>query len=148
MSSIERLDEDMKLAMKNKDKFKLTVIRTVRSAIKNVEIDTRRDLSDSEVIDILNREIKLRRDAMKEFEAAGRLDLSEPLSQEIEILLAYVPKQLSETELESIVQETISEVGATGKADIGKVMPVLMQKVKGIADGKLVNQLVQKHLSS
>jgi uncharacterized protein YqeY len=147
MSLNERINEDMKLAMKSQDKFKLTVIRTARSAIKNVEIDTRKELSDAEIIDILNREIKMRRDALQEFEAAGRQDLAEPLTQEIEILLAYVPKQLSEQELTEIIQAVIAEVGATSKADVGKVMPKLMPKVKGVADGRLVNQLVQNFLS-
>ncbi len=147
MNLNERINEDMKLAMKSQDKFKLTVIRTARSAIKNVEIDTRKELSDAEIIDILNREIKMRRDSLQEFEAAGRQDLAEPLTQEIEILLAYVPKQLSEQELTEIIQTVIAEVGATSKADVGKVMPQLMPKVKGIADGRLVNQLVQKFLS-
>jgi uncharacterized protein YqeY len=147
MSSIERLNDDMKVAMKNQDKFKLTVLRTVRAAVKNVEIDTRRELSESEVTDILNREIKMRRDALQEFESAGRDDLAEPLTREIDILLAYVPKQLTEEELTVIVRDTIAEAGATSKADMGKVMGLLMPKVKGISDGKLVNKLVQTYLS-
>jgi uncharacterized protein YqeY len=147
MSSIERLNDDMKVAMKNQDKFKLTVLRTVRAAVKNVEIDTRRELSESEVTDILNREIKMRRDALQEFESAGRDDLAEPLTREIDILLANVPKQLTEEELTVIVRDTIAEAGATSKADMGKVMGLLMPKVKGISDGKLVNKLVQTYLS-
>ena len=147
MSLNERINEDMKLAMKSQDKFKVTVIRTARSAIKNVEIDTRRELSDAEIIDIINREIKMRRDALQEFEAAGRQDLADPLVKEIEILLAYVPKQLNEEELTEIINAVIAEAGATSKADIGKVMSLLMPKVKGVADGRLVNQLVQKGLS-
>ncbi len=147
MNLNERLNEDMKQAMKSQDKFKLTVIRTVRSAIKNVEIDTRKELSEPELLEILNREIKMRRDALQEFEAAGRIDLVEPLKQEIDILLVYLPEQLSEEQLEAIVRETVLEVGASSKADMGKVMAQLMPKVKGLADGKLVNQIVQKSLS-
>jgi uncharacterized protein YqeY len=147
MNLNERLNEDMKQAMKSQDKFKLTVIRTVRSAIKNVEIDTRKELSEQELLEILNREIKMRRDALQEFEAAGRIDLAEPLKQEIDILLVYLPEQLSEQQLETIIRETIAEVGAGSKAEMGKVMAQLMPKVKGLADGKLVNQIVQKLLS-
>jgi uncharacterized protein YqeY len=147
MSLNDRLNNDMKLAMKNQDKFRLTVIRTARSAIKNVEIDTRKELSESEIIDILNREIKMRKDALVEFQGAGRTDLSEPLSKEIEILQEYVPQPLSEQELTVIIQQTIAEAGATSKAEMGKVMSLLMPKVKGIADGRLVNQLVTKFLN-
>ena len=147
MSLSERLTEDMKTAMKEQDKFKLTVIRTARAAVKNVEIDTRKELSDAEIIDIINREIKMRRDSLQEFEGAGRTDLSEPLRTEIEILLAYVPTQLTEAELEEVVLATIAEAGATSKAEMGKVMGLLVPKIKGIGDSRLANQLVQKHLS-
>jgi hypothetical protein len=147
MSLNDRLNHDMKLAMKSQDKFRLTVIRTARSAIKNVEIDTRKELSESEIIDILNREIKMRKDALLEFQGAGRTDLSEPLAKEIEILQEYVPQPLTEEELTVIIQQTIAEAGATSKAEMGKVMSLLMPKVKGIADGRLVNQLVTKFLN-
>jgi uncharacterized protein YqeY len=146
MSLSERLNNDMKQAMKNQDKFKLSVIRMVRSAIKNVEIDQRRELNDNEVLDILNRELKQRKDSLQEFEKAGRDDLAVNLKTEISIIAEYLPEQLTEEEIKTIVQMTIDEVGASSKADMGKVMGALMPKVKGRADGKLVNQTVQQLL--
>ncbi|MFH5182767.1 GatB/YqeY domain-containing protein [Paenibacillus sp. TAB 01] len=147
MSLSERLNEDMKLAMKSQDKFKLSVIRMVRAAIKNIEIDQRKTLDDQEVLDVLNREVKQRKDSLQEFEKAGRDDLAETVKAEIEILMEYLPQQLSEEEVKAIVSQTIQEVGASSKADIGKVMGALMPKVKGRADGKIVNQAVQQLLS-
>ncbi|RKN86963.1 GatB/YqeY domain-containing protein [Paenibacillus ginsengarvi] len=147
MSLSERLNEDMKQAMKNQDKFRLSVIRMIRSAIKNVEIDQKKTLSDEEVLDILNREIKQRKDSLQEFEKAGRDDLAETVKEEIEVIAVYMPQQFTEEEIHAIVQQTIQETGASSKADIGKLMGALMPKVKGRADGKLVNQLVQKLLS-
>jgi uncharacterized protein YqeY len=146
MSLSERLNEDMKQAMKAQDKFKLSVIRMVRSAIKNIEIDTKRTLDDNEVLDVLSREIKQRKDSLQEFEKAGRDDLAETVKAEIAVLSDYMPQQLSEEEVKAIVQQTIQETGASSKADMGKVMGALMPKVKGRADGKLVNQLVQQLL--
>lgn len=147
MTLNERLSEDMKQAMKDKDKFRLSVIRMIRSSIKNIEIDQRKTLDDDEVLDILNREIKQRKDSLQDFEKAGREDLVDPLKAEIAIISEYMPQQLSEDEIKEIVQQTIQQVGASSKADMGKVMSALMPKVKGRADGKLVNQLVQQFLA-
>lgn len=147
MSLSDRLNEDMKQAMRSQDKFRLSVIRMVRSAIKNIEIDQRRTLDDNEVLDILSREIKQRRDSLIEFDKAGRDDLADAVKAEIAVIADYLPQQLTEEELRTIVQETVHEVGASSKADMGKVMGALMPKVKGRADGKLVNQLVQESLS-
>ncbi|MDP4096990.1 GatB/YqeY domain-containing protein [Paenibacillus sp. P96] len=146
MNLSERLNEDMKQAMKSKDKFKLSTIRMVRSTIKNLEIELKRDLDDNELLDILSREIKQRKDALQEFEKAGRDELAESNKAEIEILSQYLPAQLTEEEIKVIVQQTIQETGASSKADMGKVMAALMPKVKGRADGKLVNQAVQQFL--
>ena len=146
MSLSERLNEDMKQAMKSQDKFKLSVIRMVRSTIKNSEIDLKRALDDNEVLDVLTREIKQRKDSLQEFEKAGRDDLAENLKAELAILAEYMPQQLSEEEVKAIVQQTIQQVGASSKADMGKVMTALMPQVKGRADGKLINQLVQQLL--
>ncbi|GGH26725.1 GatB/YqeY domain-containing protein [Paenibacillus segetis] len=146
MNLSERLNEDMKQAMKSQDKFKLSTIRMVRATMKNLEIDLKRTLNDNEVLDILSREIKQRKDALQEFEKAGRNDLAEKVKAEAEILAEYLPEQLSEEEIKVIVQQTIQETGASSKADIGKVMSALMPKVKGRADGKLVNQAVQQLL--
>ncbi|HZG84693.1 GatB/YqeY domain-containing protein [Paenibacillus sp.] len=146
MKLSERLNEDMKALMKSGDKFALSVVRMVRSAVKNAEIDARRDLTDDEVMDILTRETKQRRDALQEFEKAGREDLAEQAKAELEIIQRYMPQPLTDEELDQLVQETISAVGATSKADMGKVMSALMPKVKGRADGKQVNAAVQRLL--
>ncbi|MNM10109.1 glutamyl-tRNA(Gln) amidotransferase subunit E [compost metagenome] len=146
MNLSERLNEDMKQAMKSKDKFTLSTIRMVRSTIKYLEIDLKRTLDDNEVLDILSREIKQRKDALQEFEKAGRDELAASNKAEIEIIQEYLPEQLSEEEIQVIVQQTIQETGASSKSEMGKVMSALMPKVKGRADGKLVNQAVQKFL--
>ena len=146
MSLNERLSDDMKQAMKSQDKFRLSVIRMIRSSIKNQEIDQRRTLEDNEVLDIIGREIKQRKDSLQEFTKAGREDLAENVAAEIDIISVYLPKQLTEEEVKEIVQQTIQETGASSKADMGKVMATLMPKVRGRSDGKLVNQLVQQFL--
>ncbi|GBF10139.1 GatB/YqeY domain-containing protein [Tepidibacillus sp. HK-1] len=147
MSLMDRISEDMKQAMKNKDKVKLSVIRMIRSAIKYTEIEKQTTLSDEQILDVLTREVKQRRDSLQEFEKAGRQDLVENVQAELEILKQYLPQQLSEQELRNIIQSVIEEIGAKGKSDMGKVMSAVMPKVKGRADGKLINQLVQEYLS-
>ena len=146
MSLTERLTIDMKQAMKDKDKVRLSVIRMVRTAMKNLEIDAKRELSDEDVITIMNRELKQRRDSLQAFISGGRQDLVEDANAEIQVLISYLPEQLSEDEVRAIVKDCIAETGATGKSDMGKVMSSLMPKVKGRADGKLVNQVVSQEL--
>lgn len=146
MTIVERLTDDMKQAMRNKDKLKLSVIQMVRAALKNAEIQVRKELDEQEVMEVISRELKQRRDSLQEFKNAGRTDLIEQVEAEIEVLIGYLPKQLTEEEVREIVSETVKEVGASTKADMGKVMAALMPKVKGKADGKLVNQIVQQYL--
>ncbi|MEB3100693.1 GatB/YqeY domain-containing protein [Ferviditalea candida] len=146
MSLSERLNEDMKQAMKSQDKFRLSVIRMVRSSVKNLEIDERRTLSDDEVIGILKRELKQRKESLQEFANAGRDDLAETAKAEIAIISEYLPEQLSEGEIKQLVEQTIQEIGASSKSDMGKVMGALMPKLNGRADGKTVNQIVQQFL--
>ncbi|WLR49890.1 GatB/YqeY domain-containing protein [Bacillus tianshenii] len=148
MKLAERLTDDMKQAMKNRDKDKLAVIRMVRASLQNEAIKLGKDeLSQDEELTILNRELKQRKDSLHEFQEAGRNDLAEKTQSEIDVLQTYMPEQLSDEELDQIVQETIAEVGASSKADMGKVMGAIMPKVKGKADGSKVNQAVMKHLS-
>src|SRR4051794_31409210 len=115
MNLSERLNDDMKQAMKSQEKFKLTTIRMIRSSIKNQEIDLKRPLEDAEVLDILSREIKQRKDSLQEFEKAGRDDLAKDVAAEIEIISVYLPQQLTEEEIKLIVQQTIQETGASSK---------------------------------
>ncbi|WP_368505985.1 GatB/YqeY domain-containing protein [Alkalihalophilus sp. As8PL] len=147
MNLLERLNVDMKNAMKNKDKQKLSVIRMVKSSLQNEQIKLGRELTDDDSLTVLNRELKQRKDSLHEFEQANREDLASKLRDEITVLEDYMPEQLSEEEVSAIVKETIEEVGASTKADMGKVMGAIMPKVKGKADGGLVNRLVQQHLS-
>ncbi|BAM47237.1 GatB/YqeY domain-containing protein [Amphibacillus xylanus] len=148
MSLVESLNQDMKLAMRNKEKQKLSMIRMVKASLQNEAIKLgKEELSQDEELTVLARELKQLKDSLQEFKQAERTDLVEKTEQNIEFLQVYMPKQLSSEELEQIVVETIKEVDATTKQDIGKVMSVLMPKVKGKADGAKVNQLVLKHLS-
>ncbi|APH04333.1 GatB/YqeY domain-containing protein [Bacillus weihaiensis] len=148
MSLLEQLNQDMKQAMKNKEKDKLIVIRMVKAALQNEAIKlSQNELSNEEELTVLSRELKQRKDSLLEFKNADRLDLAEKTQAEIDVLVKYMPEQLSEEEVAEIVQQTISEVNASSKADMGKVMGALMPKVKGKADGSLVNKLVQQQLS-
>ncbi|CAK6476043.1 GatB/YqeY domain-containing protein [Peribacillus castrilensis] len=147
MSLLERLNNDMKQAMKNKEKDKLSVIRMLKASIQNEALKLRQDLTDDEELTVLSRELKQRKDSLQEFENAGRSDLVDKVRTELVYVEAYMPQQLSEEDISKIVNETILEVNATSKADMGRVMGALMPKVKGKADGSLVNKLVQQHLS-
>ncbi|AOH55759.1 GatB/YqeY domain-containing protein [Peribacillus muralis] len=147
MSLLERLNNDMKQAMKNKEKDKLSVIRMLKASIQNEALKLRQDLTDNEELTVLSRELKQRKDSLQEFENAGRSDLVDKVRTELVYVEAYMPEQLSEEEISDIVQQTIKEVNATSKADMGRVMGALMPKVKGKADGSLVNKLVLQHLS-
>jgi len=139
----DRLADDMKQAMKDKNKLRLSVIRMVRSAIKYREIEIGSPLGDEEVLAVVQKELKQRRDSLQAFESAGRTDLIGDVQAEIEVLSAYLPEQLSESELQALIASIISEVGASQKSDVGKVMGKLMPQIRGKADGKLAQQLVQ-----
>ncbi|KAA0762559.1 GatB/YqeY domain-containing protein [Bacillus sp. SH5-2] len=142
MSLLGRLNDDMKQAMKNKQKEKLTVIRMVKAALQNESIKLQHTLTDEEELTVLAREVKQYKDSLLEFKKAGREDLVDKLQSEIQILSTYLPEQLTEEELANVIKQVISEVGATSKADMGKVMTAVMPKVKGKTDGSLVNKLV------
>ncbi len=147
MSLLQLLNSQMKDAMKNKEKVKLSVIRMVKSSLQNEAIKLKvNELSSEDEMTILNRELKQRNESLKEFQAANRIDLVEQLEAEINILKTYMPEQLTEKELELIVKQAISELNATSKNDFGKVMGHIMPKVKGKADGSHIQQLVKKFL--
>lgn len=148
MSLLDRLNDDMKQAMKNKEKEKLSVIRMLKASLQNEAIKFgKQQLSEDEELTVLSREVKQRKDSLQEFQNAGRDDLVEKLQAELTYVEIYMPEQLSEEEVLAIVQETVAEVGASSKADMGRVMGAIMPKVKGKADGALVNKLVLHHLS-
>mgnify|MGYP006290793719 CR=1 FL=1 len=146
MSLQERLLEDMKAAMKKKEKKKLSIIRMARAAIKDKEINERKDLSDDEVIEVLSKLVKQTKESLVEYEKVDQTERVEEAKAEIKILQEYLPEQLSEDELAEIVDDTIANVGAEDMSDMGQVMGAIMPKVKGRADGNLVNQLVRKQL--
>lgn len=142
----ERLIADQNEATKAKDRFRLTVIRMLRSELQNGAIAKREALDADEELAILTREVKRRQESIGDYERSGRQDLLEDLKKEIEILRKYLPEQLSEAELEVIVGEAIAESGAQSIKEMGKVMGLLMPRVKGKADGGLVRRLVEQKL--
>ena len=146
MSLKEQLTADMKEAMKNKEKERLAVIRMVRGAIRQQEIDGQKELGEEVVIAVISKEVKMRRDSIEEFQKGGREDLVEKTQAEIDVLLPYLPAQLSEDEVRELVKAAVEQTGAATPKDMGKVMGVLMPKVKGRADGKMVNTIVKSFL--
>ena len=146
MALKEQLTADMKEAMKNHEKERLAVIRMVRGAIRQQEIDGQKELSDEDVIAVISKEVKMRRDSMEEFQKGNRDDLVAKTQGEIDVLLPYLPAQLSEDEVRELVKAAVEQTGAATPKDMGKVMGVLMPKVKGRADGKMVNNIVKSFL--
>ena len=147
MSLKERLTEDFKTAMKSKDEIAKNTINLARAAIKQVEVDTRKDLTDEEIIPIIAKQVKMRKDALADFEKGGRTDLIDAYNKEIEVLEVYLPAQLSEDEIKKFVTETAAELGIEGgKQNMGKLMGPVMAKVKGQADGGAVKKIVMEFL--
>lgn len=146
MSFKQILQEDLKTAMKEKDTIRKNVITMVRAAILQREKDEKIQMDDEDILEVIAKAAKQRRDSIPEFEKGNRPDLVKNLEKEISILMSYLPQQLKEEEIDQIVSETIFEVGAQSPKDIGLVMKAIMPKVKGRADGRIVNQLVRKHL--
>ncbi|MBR0457187.1 MAG: GatB/YqeY domain-containing protein [Firmicutes bacterium] len=149
MSLKEKLNADFKEAMKAKDKVRKDTISFVRAAIKQVEVDTREEVDDQGVASILAKQVKMRKDAIKDFEAGGRDDMVQEYMAEVEILMEYMPQQLTDEELTAIVRETAGDLGieeGSGKASMGKLMGPVMGKVKGLADGNDVKNIVLKFL--
>lgn len=147
MRILDQLNQDMKTAMKAKDRESLTTIRMIKSSIQNEEIAKGRDLDADEELTILAREKKQRLESLEEFKKADRADLVEKLKAEIKVVDNYLPEQLSDDEVRELVQETIDEVGAESMKDMGSVMSAVMPKVQGRADGGQINGLVRELLS-
>lgn len=147
MNLVDRLTADMKTAMKSQDKLALSVIRMMRSELKYAEISKGGPLSEEDVLEVLGRESKKRRDSMEEYKRGNREDIALQLEREVEIISVYLPEQLSQQEIESIIDEAITETEVSSIKEMGKLMAVVMPKVKGRADGKLVNQIVREKLS-
>ena len=147
MSLKEKLNEDLKQAMRDKEVVKRDSIRAINTMIKQIEVDERRVLEDDEVIKLVQRGIKQREEAISQYSAASRDDLVQKEQEQVDVFMLYLPKQLSDEELENGMKEIISEVGATSLKDMGKVMGVASKKFAGVADGKRINEMVKKLLS-
>lgn len=147
MSLLGQLNQDMKDAMRAKDKARLSVIRMVKAAIQNESIKKGDELDSEEELTVLSREFKQRKESMVEFKNAEREDLVANLAVELQVIEHYLPTQLTEEEVLVIVDEVIAETGASSKADFGKVMKVILPKVKGKADGSLISKLLKQKLS-
>ncbi|WP_297819031.1 GatB/YqeY domain-containing protein [uncultured Lactobacillus sp.] len=147
MSLNDTLMQDMKKAMKEKDKDTLTVVRSLKAALMNYKIKVGHDLTDEDDLTVLSSALKQRKESLEEFTKANRDDLITQTQKEMDVIEKYMPKQMSKEELEKVVEETISEVGASSKKDFGKVMQALMPKIKGKADGKSASTIVGKKLN-
>jgi hypothetical protein len=143
----ERLVEEMKEAMKARDEIRLSAIRLVRSTVRNKEIEKRRELDEQEIAEVISSLAKQRRESIRMFQDAGRTDLVAKEERELEILLAFLPRQLSPDEIQALVAQAVAGTGAAGPADMGRVMKALMPLVAGKADGKVVSELVKQALS-
>ena len=146
MSLLEQLTKDMVAAMKAKDKATLSVVRMLKAAVANEKIKLGHDLTPDEANGVLAREFKQRKESLAEFEKAGRQDLIDQVKHELAVVEKYLPKQLTPAEVSQVVKDTIAQVQATSMKDFGKVMGAVMPKVKGKADGKVVNETVKKFL--
>ncbi len=144
----EELLKALKEAMKNKDEIKKDTITLLRSAILQVEKDNQKQLSEDEMLAIVSKEVKKRKESIADYEKANREDIVQKLKKEIEILSEYLPEQLSEEEIIKIVEEAINETGATSPRDMGKVMQAIRPKTNGKADGKVVSQIVREKLEN
>lgn len=148
MSSLKiKLNDDLKAAMKDKDLPRRDIVRALQAAIKQVEVDERKELDDAAVLKVLMAEAKRRREAIEAFESGGRTDDANKERHELAMIETYLPKQLSRDEVKVIAQAAIAETGVSSIKELGKVMPVIMAKVQGQADGRTVNEVVRELLN-
>jgi hypothetical protein len=149
MTFLERIEQDLKAAMKNKDAERLSTLRMVKTAVKNREIDKMAALTDEEAIKLLQSLVKQRRDSIEQYQKAGRTELAEKEAAEIKVIEEYLPAALDEAAITKIVEETIQETGASSAKEMGSVMKAVMAKLAGqTVDGKVVNQIVRAKLGA
>ncbi len=146
MTMKTRLEDDLKQAMRSRDSARRDVIRYLRSEIRNQEIKVQEDLDDDGVVQVLSRQAQQRRDSIEAFTEANRTDLVDKEQAELEIILEYMPQQMTSDEIASLVREVVAEVGASGPGDMGKVMSQIMPKVRGRAEGREVSSIVMETL--
>ncbi len=147
MNLKERLADDLKSAMKNKDTIRKNVVQLVRAGVLQVEKDNKVTLDDNGVLEVVAKQLKQRKDSLPDYEKSGRDDLIAELKAEMDVLMEYLPKQLSADELEEIIKESISQLGAESMKDMGKVMADVKAKTVGRADGRMINEIAKKLLS-
>ncbi len=143
LSLKDNLKEDLKAAMKDKDSVRKNVVQLIKAGVLQVEKDNKVTLDDEGVLDVIAKQLKQRRDSLPDYEKSGREDLIDQLKREMEILMGYLPAQLTHEELEQIVKEAVEATGAKTVKDMGKVMAAVMPKTKGRADGKEINQIAR-----
>ena len=148
MTMKSRLNDDLKQAMRDKDTLRRDVIRYLRSEIRNQEIRDQADLDDAGVIQVLSRQAQQRKDSIQIYKDADRQDLADKEESELSVILAYLPQQMARDEIVELVRRVVGEVGASGPADMGKVMGAIMPQVRGKAEGREVNAIVQETLRS
>ena len=148
MSLVLKINEDLKEAMKNKDKEKLNVIRMVKSAVMLAKIELKHDLSDDEVIDVISKQIKMRKDSIKEFSKANRDDLVKQYETEVSILNSYMPQQLSVEEVNLIIEDAFNKINPTSAKQMGLIMKEVNPKIKGRFDMGEVSRMIKDRLSS
>lgn len=147
MSLVEKLKNDMIDAMKKKDKERLTVIRMVKAALDKERIDKKVEINDALLIDVVNKQVKLRKDSIEEFKKASRVDLIEKTEQELDVLKNYLPEPLSKEEVESIIEEEIKNVDAESMKDMGNVMRQVTPRVKGKFDMREISEIIKRKLN-
>jgi len=147
MSLEERLEDEMKSALRSSDKLRLSVVRMARAAVKNKEIEERKKLDDGAIVKVISGLVKKGEESLIHFQKANRLDLIEKQEEELKILRSFLPQQLSRDEILTLVDEAIKETNALDMKDLGKVMRSLMPKIAGRADGKVIHQVVKEKLS-
>lgn len=146
MSLKDQIPQDLKKALREKNKLELNVLRMLQSSIRNREIDSRNELDDAGIIEVVNSEIKKRKDTVEEYKKVNREDAAQSELQEIEILMRYMPEQLGEENIREKVLESIRNMDASGLKDLGSVMKDIMPELKGKADGKMINRIVREEL--
>ena len=148
MTLSERINNDLKEAMKNKDSFRLGVIRMVKGAMQMEELNLKRPLNDEEVIMVISKQIKTRKESIVEFEKGNRQDLIDKTNEEIEILNTYMPEQLSEEEILKVIDEAFKEINPSSPSDMGKIMSFVSPKLRGKADMSFVSKTIKEKLTN
>ncbi|AKM81824.1 TPA: aspartyl-tRNA amidotransferase [Candidatus Berkelbacteria bacterium] len=143
----DQIEKDLIDAMKSKDENTLLVLRMLKSALKNKEIEKKKELEDADTVGVIQSQIKSRRDSIEMYKSGGREELAEKEEKEIEVLAKYLPEQMSEDAVREVVQKAISSTGASQMSDMGKVMGMVMNELKGKADGSMISKIVKEELS-